>query len=119
MSNNIHDTKINRIKVESENMIKDIQDEQNVNYLGYHGSLDLENKYEYLFKTSKTLFNFIIKEHQNSSFNKEKFTEKLNQMLFLIKKIQDDEISKYDASANIGASLAKEYIPAKFLEKKD
>lgn len=118
MSNNIHDTKINRIKLESENMIKDIQDKENINYLAYHGSLDLEKKYEYLFKTSKSLFNFIIKEHQNSSFNKEKFTEKLNQMLFLIKKIQDDEISKYDASANIGAALAKEYIPAEFLEEK-
>jgi len=108
MSNNIHDTKINKIKLESKNLIKDIEDN--------HSSLDFENKYEYLFRTSKTLFNFIIKEHEKSTFNKEHFTEKLNQMLFLIKKIQDDEISKYDASANIGATLAKEYIPTKFLE---
>jgi len=112
MSNNIHDTKINRIKLESENMIKDIQKDIDIDLL------ELEKKYEYLFKTSKSLFNFIINEHQKSSFNKEKFTEKLNQMLFLIKKIQDDEISKYDASANIGAALAKEYIPAEFLEEK-
>lgn len=113
MSNNIHDTKINRIKFESENLIKDIQNNDNNIDLS-----ELEKKYKYLFQTSKTLFNFIIKEHQKSSFNKENFNEKLNQMLFLIKKIQDDEISKYDASANIGEVLAKEYIPAEFLEKK-
>lgn len=112
MSNNIHDTKINRIKLESENMIKDIQKDKDIDLL------ELEKKYEYLFKTSKTLFNFIIKEHQKSTFNKEHFTKKLNQMLFLIKKIQNDEISKYDASANIGATLAKEYIPVEFLEEK-
>ena len=111
MSNNINDTKINRIKLESENLIKDVEN----NYIDLQ---ELEIRYKYLFNTSKTLFNFIIKEHQKSSFNKEHFTEKLNQMLFLIKKIQDDEISKYDASANIGSVLAKEYIPVKFLQEK-
>lgn len=109
MSNNINDTQINKIKIDCQNMIKDIENDKDLNYS------NLEKKYEYLFKTSKTLYNFIVKEHTKNSFNKEDFNKKLNQMLSLIKQIQDQEISKYDASVNIGEKIAKEYIPAKFL----
>lgn len=109
MSNNIKDTDTNKIRLECDMMINDIfkLSEQ-----------ELESKYEYLFKTSKGLFKFILKEHNSSIFNKEMFDKKLNTMLSMIQNIQNNKISQHEASTKIGTSLAEEYIPTEFLEKK-
>lgn len=103
MSNNIHDTKADKIKTQVYSLINDIQHGDNIE--------DLKVKYDYLNSTSKTLFNFICTEVKSSSFNKTQFNRNLEQMLTQIIKIQKDELSQNDASENIGKLLAKQFIP--------
>jgi len=109
MSNNIKDTDTSKVRSECDMMIKDIFT---------FSEKELENKYEYLFKTSKGLFNYILKEHNSSTFNKVIFDKKLNTMLSMIENIQNNKISQHEASTKIGTSLAGEYIPSEFLEEK-
>lgn len=104
MSNNIHDTKVDKIKNEVSNIINDITN-------GEKDIEKLETKYNYLYSTSKTLFNFICKQVKKPEFNKEQFNTNLEQMLNHILKIQREEISQNDASENIGKLLAKQFIP--------
>lgn len=104
MSNNIHDTKVEKIKTQVYNLMDDIKN-------GEKDSEKLEDKYSYLFSTSKTLFNLVCKEAKNHNFNKQQFDKNLEQMLNHILKIQKDELSQNDASENIGKLLAKQFIP--------
>lgn len=71
----------------------------------------LQKKYNYLYKTSKTLFNMILKEVLSNNFDKEKFENKINTMLEYILKIQQKDITTDKASEHIGKIIAKEYIP--------
>ena len=102
MSNNIHDTKVEQIKQQVYDLIEDCQKDNQE---------DLESKYNYLYSTSKTLFNFVIKESRKSTFNKSVFDKNLKEMLKHIVLIQKEEISQNTASENIGKLLAKQYIP--------
>jgi bacterioferritin (cytochrome b1) len=105
MSNNIHDTKTALIKEQVESMIQSmIQD----NCLSKN---ELENKYSELFKTSPSLFKFVLKEIKNDNFNKEEFFTNLNKMLDLINKIQKSEVTQHTASEEIGTIFAKKYFP--------
>jgi hypothetical protein len=83
------------------------------------GKIYLENKYNYLFKISPGLFNFIIKEALSSNFNLKKFQNKLNIMLKYIKDIQESKISQHTASEKIGIVIADEYIPKDLYKKED
>lgn len=104
MSNNIHDTKVDKIKKQVYDLIDDIKN-------GEHNTEVLEEKYSYLYSTSKTLFNFVYKEVKKPNFNKQQFDRNLEQMLNHIVKIQNDELSQNKASENIGKLLAKQFIP--------
>lgn len=103
MSNNIHDTKVDKIKMQVYGLVTDIQNGNDTE--------QLKDKYNYLYSTSKTLFTFVSKEIQKPSFNKQQFDKNLEQMLNHILKIQKDELSQNEASENIGKLLAKQFIP--------
>jgi hypothetical protein len=103
MSNNINDTKVNKIKTQVYGLLNDIQNGNHIE--------QLEEKYNYLYSTSKTLFTFVSKETIKPSFNKQQFDKNLDQMLNHILKIQKDELSQNEASGNIGKLLAKQFIP--------
>lgn len=104
MSNNIHDTKVDKIKTQVYNLMNDINN-------GENNTETLEANYNYLFTTSKTLFNLVCKEAKNPNFNKQQFDKNLDQMLKHILKIQNDELTQNEASENIGKLLAKQFIP--------
>lgn len=104
MSNNIHDTKVDKIKTQVYNLMSDVKN-------GEKDTALLEDKYNYLYTTSKTLFNLVCKEAKKESFNKEQFDKNLDQMLKHILKIQQNELTQNEASENIGKLLAKQFIP--------
>lgn len=103
MSNNIHDTKVGTIKQQVYDLINEYKTNKDME--------SLESKYNYLFSTSKTLFNFVIKESTKPQFDKSSFDRNLTQMLHHITLIQRDEMSQNTASENIGQLLADQYIP--------
>lgn len=107
MSNNIHDTKTDLIKKEVYDLLNDIS---KVEYLSESYKSNLEQKYKYLHTTSKTLFNFVLKQ-KNITFDKASFDKNLDMMLCSISLIQSSKVSQYDASAKISESLAHEFIP--------
>jgi hypothetical protein len=72
---------------------------------------ELEQKYNYLFNISKTLFNLVIQESKNPNFNKTSFDKNLSHMLDNILKIQQNQITQHNASEDIGKLLAKQFIP--------
>jgi hypothetical protein len=104
MSNNIHDTKVDKIKTQVYSLMNDIKN-------GERDTELLQDKYHYLFNTSKTLFNLVLKEGKKDNFDKQQFDKNLEQMLKHILKIQNDELTQNEASENIGKLLAKQFIP--------
>jgi hypothetical protein len=116
--NNIHLTKVNEIKKEIKDLIDELK-QTNYTYIPKRHSNDpedstfiqLQNKYTFLSKTSKTLFLYIVRETNSQTFNKEAFDSKINELLRLITRIQNSEITQDDASKKVGVMLADEYIP--------
>jgi protoheme ferro-lyase len=111
MSGNIKDTDVELVKKEVFDLINDLE-----NYTKSSRNLNvyeeaMKKKYKNLFNTSKTLFNLIFNQFKDKKFDKEYFNFMVNKMLSYITKIQNNEISQYDASANIGTDLAEKYIP--------
>jgi hypothetical protein len=101
MSGNIHDTNINIIKKEVYDLIYDLENNN-----------DIIGKYNYLTSTSKTLYEYIIKNY-NKQLN-ESFINNLEMMLNGIEKIQksrNTEKEQHDQSVLIGEKLASQYIP--------
>ena len=104
MSNNnsIDNTNVNKIREEVTQMLEVLS-------IGVLKSEKvLENKFQYLFKTSPTLFKYIIKNH---NVDKDKLNKNIDLMLNLIFKIQTSEISQHDASVVVGEFIGKQYIP--------
>lgn len=109
MSGNINDTDIHKIKNqvnEMTNEIHQLQNEEKCIEQAY-----FERKYDILFKTSKTLFNYILKNYGTENFNSVFFNTTLNMMLSKISAIQNNKVSQEDASVIIGTHLAEKYIP--------
>jgi len=78
---------------------------------------DLQNKYNYLYTISKTLFNYIYKEYtqENVSIEQENIIKNiLNKMLESISNIQKNKINQNNASEYIGKILANQYAPQYF-----
>jgi len=109
MSNNIHDTKVNKLKKQVDQFIFDMNHYRSGNNMP--PSDFFEKKYDYLYSTSKSLFNFIYTNYSKPNFDKKSFHNNLDKMLNYITKIQKSEISQYDASGIIGTHIAKQYIP--------
>ena len=105
MSNNIHNTNVDKVNEQVELLINELSLSTNLE------ESYLQDKYSYLYSTSKTLFNFIVKQVTKPDFNKEIFDKNLKQMLSHILKIQKNEISQNSASEIIGKLLAKQFIP--------
>jgi len=101
----VHDTDVLKIKTQVNTMLELL--DQNT----LKSELILKNTFNYLYKTSPTLFNFIIKNHKLQ--DREQLLKKINMMLLLINQIQKSEISLYDASAKVGQEMADEYITPK------
>jgi hypothetical protein len=101
-SSNIHNTNVEKIKLEVDNMLELLK----TNVL--NSETVLKKRFEYLFKTSPALFNFILKNHKN---NPVQFKKNLDTMLTLIFKIQTSEISQHDASVVVGKYIGEQYIP--------
>lgn len=70
-----------------------------------------KKKYQYILKTSPTLYNLIYEQYKSSKFNKTHLLNNLNMMLQAIENIQRSNVTQHDASTSIGEVLAKQYIP--------
>jgi ADP-heptose:LPS heptosyltransferase len=111
MSGNINDTNVLLIKNQVFDLIEDLEKysktSRNLNV--YEEAM--KKKYNYLYNTSKTLFNLIFNQFKTNKLDKEYFNFMVNKMLNYITKIQNNEMSQYDASATIGTELAEKYVP--------
>lgn len=96
----IYNTQVQVLKTEISTLKKALLNKQRNKHI-------LEQCAPNLLLTSKTLFNMIITNYQNTDID-----EKINKMLDLVLKIQRKEISQYDASGIVGTQLAKQYINA-------
>jgi len=117
MSGNIHDTNTDKIEKEVRLLQRDLND-----LVSTSENLDdylqtLQNRYKYLYKTSASLFKFIFENYSKNTFDKQAFSKNLDMMLAQIRNIQDAKMSQYDASAVVGESLAKQYIPSNLFTK--
>lgn len=105
MSNNIHNTKVDLITEQVDNLLLHLKSNNDVD-------IDfLQRKHKHLFKTSPTLFNFIIKNYNTPNFDKDYFDKTLNLMLGSIKQVQDNNTSVHNASVLVGQHLAESFIP--------
>ena len=105
MSGNIHDTKVDLITEQVDDLLHHLENTTAVDQDA------LKRKYKHLFKTSPTLFNFIIKNYNSPRFNKEYFDKTLNLMLGSIQHIQNNNTSVHNASVLVGQHLAESFIP--------
>ena len=111
----IHNTKTDIIRKEIDNLIYELRyteptADQGIEYL--------QNKYNYLYSTSESLFKMIVRESLKSDFDLIIFKQKVSIMLDYILKIQRETMTQEAASEKVGVLLGKEYIP-KDLYKQD
>jgi hypothetical protein len=69
----------------------------------------LKQTYSYLHECSSTLFDMIL----NNFKNKEFLEKHIRVILENLYKLQTQELSQYNASANVGTHFANEYFPKK------
>jgi hypothetical protein len=111
MSGNIHDTHVDRIREEVSSLGKDIKELKAKGEDINDWSSTLQNRYKYLYKTSKTLYNYVVDQYSSDVFDLAFFNNTLEMMLSHISKIQNNDISQNDASVAIGTHLAEEFVP--------
>lgn len=111
MSGNIHDTNVSSIKTDVDKMINEIKSIIDRGESPKDYEYTLAKKYKSLHNTSKTLFQFILKNYGTNRFNQQFFDKTLELMLSQITKIQNSNTNQYDASANVGKHLASTFIP--------
>jgi hypothetical protein len=100
MSGNINDTNTTIIRDQVYSMIKDLENKSVT-------IEQCESKYNCLYKTSKSLFDFVAKQ----SYEKQDFYKNLEFLLNQIEMIQSKRLSQYTASSNVGYHLADKYLP--------
>jgi hypothetical protein len=111
MSGNIKDTDVIKLKGLVNDFIEEMDNVvKNGEYVSYYRDI-YEKKYEYIFKTSPTLYKLIYDQYNTSNINKTHFLNNLNIMLTAIEKIQNSKITQHDASTSIGEILASQYVP--------
>lgn len=113
MSNNIHDTNVQVIRQQVNDLIDECESIlANGEKLSDYESI-FADKYSCLIKTSNTLYKFICNQMQSTfkTFNRSVLQQRLDMMLNAILNIQNSQISQYDASVMIGEKLAQDYIP--------
>lgn len=101
---NINDVNILNVQNDIYNML---------NLLDSHSVIPEENilkkRFDYLFKISPTLFNFILKNHNKQ--DRKTLLSNIDMMLALVVKVQKSQVSLYDASAIVGQKIGEQYIP--------
>lgn len=98
---------LNKIKDEAYAVLKDkVLSEQ-----------ELQDKYVYLYSSSKTLFKMIIRDKKSGEFKKRDFDKHLENTLNLISNMRLKNISKEDGTKSILEKMNTAYIPSKFLKK--
>lgn len=103
LNKTIHDTDISKIQKDIVNMIQ-LLDQKTLK-----SETVLKKRFAYLFDTSPSLFNFILKNHDKQDRNK--LLSNIDMMLSLVLKIQKSEVSLYDASTFVGQKIGEQYIP--------
>lgn len=111
MSGNINDTNVNKLQLEIVSLINNLDNLVKSNKSIQHYESSYEQKYNYLFTTSKTLWNYIFTQYKNNTFDKQQFQKNLDMMLSTILKIQQSQISQQQGSTIIGEEIASQYIP--------
>ena len=111
MSQNIHNTNVNEIHKQVSSLLIDLDDIISKNEEPSDFANSLHKRYKTLFTTSKTLFDFILKNYGNNTFDKSHFQKNLDMMLNAILNIQNSQLTQEQASISIGKSLASQYIP--------
>ena len=115
MSGNINDTNTNKVNFQVKELLQELDEIlKNNESIDFYESIDssnLKNKYNYLWSTSQTLYNYILRQYGKPNFDKEFFYRNLNMMLHSIENIQKSKVSQYDASVSVGKELASQYIP--------
>ena len=109
MSGNVNDTNTNKVNFQVKELLQELDE-----ILKNNESIDSSNlkiKYNYLWSTSQTLYNYILRQYGKPNFDKEFFYKNLNMMLHSIENIQKSKVSQYDASVYVGKELASQYIP--------
>jgi hypothetical protein len=97
-----------------EKQIRDIVDNLNENKIigseiTESEKIILKQTYSYLYESSSTLFEMIL-----TNFKNKEFLEKhIRVILENLYKLQNQKLSSYDASANVGTHFANEYFPKK------
>lgn len=109
MSGNINDTDVKKIRTLVNDFIKELDE---ISERNEYIDVDFyKEKYNYIFQTSNSLFKIICDQYISSKFDKNFFFKNLEIMLNAIENIQQNKITQYDASSNIGEMLASHYIP--------
>jgi hypothetical protein len=111
MSGNINDTNIEIINDQVTNLKNRLNEIKEKGERKEDWEDSLKREFRKLYKTSKTLFNYIYINYNTPTFNEDFFNRTINIMLSKINSIQRSEISQDNASSYIGGILAKKYIP--------
>jgi hypothetical protein len=104
----IHKTNVNIIRQQSFDLISYLDTVKEV-------KMDiLQEKFNELFTTSPTLFNYILKNYSITRNNKEKetqFKQNLDMLLSSVKDVQNGKMTQTQASGKVGVHLAHTFIP--------
>jgi hypothetical protein len=104
----IHKTNVNAIRQQSFDLISFLDSVKEVNVDILH------EKFNVLFTTSPTLFNYILKNYSTTRNDKEKetlFKQNLDVLLSSIKDVQNGKMTQTQASGKVGVHLANTFIP--------
>jgi phage regulator Rha-like protein len=111
MSGNIHDTIVRDIRREIDDLIEELRRIEISQESISEWTNTLQRKYKHLYRTSNTLFKFIVSNYGTPNFNEVFFNQTIDLMLNKIASIQNSQITQEDASTNVGTHLAHTFIP--------
>jgi hypothetical protein len=111
MSGNIYDTNVIDLKKQIVELVEELRHLHNSQESISNWADTLQRKYKDLYRTSNTLFKFIISNYGTPNFNEEFFNQTIDLMLNKISSIQNSQTTQEDASTNVGTHLAYTFIP--------
>lgn len=79
--------------------------------------IELQNKYNYLFSTTKNLFNMIIRDKNDKESIKLDLKDNLNFILNKISTIKKTKVFDDNTIKSVNDTFSSKYIPEKFLKK--
>lgn len=111
MSGNIHDTDVNRLEQELESLREHVTAamEGGASVSDPAFKTELQVRYRYTHQKFPTLFKKIIEMVDTGKT--EHLESNIEMMLKLVRRIQHNQTSQFDASVIVGEALAKQYFP--------